>query len=642
MSMHALAPPERYREAALSALAPDPRETVSEWADQYMRLPSESAEPGRWRTSRFPFIREIMDCLSPLHPIREVVLMKPIQLAGTSAGICWMGHTIHRAPCNMLIVEPTVDLAKKLSKQRVDSMVELVPEVQARVKERKARDAGNTTFEKEYLGGRLVFTGANSGVGLRFMSAKNLMLDEVDAYPASVDDEGAPVDLAERRVATFPRHKIFKLSTPLKKETSVIEPEYLDSDQRKYFVPCPFCAHGQVLTWAGLKWPTGKPELVGYECEQCHQLIPEYKKPTMLEQGQWLSTLAVGDWAGLSSRKAGFWINILYQPYGMVQSWSYLAREWTDIAHTKNLEKMQAFVNTYWAETWEEKLGDKLDYKDLWNRREIYPAPVPQEVKVITAFADVQHDRIEAEARGWGPGKESWGLGLRVFLGSPADLTVDGPWAKLEQWFQQRFEHPVLGPLRIMLMGIDSGDGNYTKEVYDFVRPRQGHGIIATKGSNQPTAHLLAGRGKHKETGTLIYSIGTDAAKDSIYANLKLTEPGPGYFHWPQQSGAYDEEYFQQVCAEAKVSVKKLGRIVGTKYKKLRDRNEGLDLLVGNWFIVELTGVDLNQYTFDYREPQPNAQQRAQQADRGGWIRTREPGGGPRAGGRSGSRWMKR
>ena len=231
---------------------------------------------------------------------------------------------------------------------------------------------------------------------------------------------------------------------------------------------------------------------------------------------------------------------------------------------------------------------------------------------------------------------------MRVILGSPADKTAEGPWAALDRWLQQMFQHPTMGPLRIAMAGIDSGDGVYTKEVYDFVRPRQGRGVIATKGSNQPKAHLLAGRSKHKETGILLFSIGTDAAKDSIYANLQMKEPGPGFFHWPSQVIAYDEEYFQQVCAEVKVPVKSRGRIVGSRYMKLRDRNEGLDLLVGNWFIVELTGVDLNQYTFDYREPQPNAQQRAQQADRGGWIRTREPGAGSRAGGRSGSSWLKR
>jgi phage terminase large subunit GpA-like protein len=598
----ALASPSIYEDAARAAIRPDPRETISEWADKFMQLPSESAEPGRWRTSRFPFIKEIMDCLSPLNPIREVVFKKPVQVGGTSVGACWIGHTIHRAPASMLIVEPTVDFAKKLSRQRIAPMIDLIPELTQKVKDPRSRDSGNTMFEKEFMGGRIVLTGANSGTGLRFMAAKNLMLDEVDAYPASVDNEGSPVDIAEKRTATFSRYKIFKLSTPLVKSTSVIEEEYLDTDQRKFYVPCPFCDHGQTLTWEGLTWKQDKPETAAYLCEQCRQLIPEHKKTQMLSDGAWLAQVAPEDWARLSGQKAGFHLNILYQPYGMRYAWPYLAREWTKIAHSKNLLKMQQFVNLFWAEVWEEQLGEKLDYQELWNRREIYPAPVPKEIKIITAFVDTQDDRLEAEVRGFGPGKESWGLGFKVMIGSPADKTKEGPWAKLDEWMQQVFHHETLGPMRISMVGIDSG-GHFTKEVYDFVRPRQGRGVVATKGSSQPRAHLLAGRTRHKETGIYLYSIGTDAAKDSIIANLKLPHPGPGFFHWSSEIISYDEEYFQQVCSEVKIPVKSRGRVVGSRYMKLRDRNEALDLLVGNWFMVELTGVDLNQYTFDYRDP---------------------------------------
>lgn len=634
MLMPGLATPEKYRDAAHAALAPDPRETVSEWADQFMRLPSESAEPGRWRTSRFPFMREIMDCLSPLHPVREVIFMKAIQMSGTSAGVCWMGHTIHRAPCNMLVVEPTVEVAKKLSKQRVDAMIDLVEPVRGKVKERKMREAGNTILEKEYLGGRLVFTGANSAVGLRFMAAKNLMLDEVDAYPLDVDYEGAPVDLAERRVATFPRHKILKLSTPLRKETSVIEPEYLESDQRKYFVPCPFCDHGQPLLWSGLEWKQGQYEDAAYRCEQCHRLIPEYHKTQMLERGQWFSTLETTDQTRLSGTKAGFWLNILYQPYGMVQSWPYLAKECVEINHKKDLAKMQAFINTYLAETWEEDLGDRLQWKDLWNRREIYPAPVPTEVQVITAAVDVQGDRLEAEAKGWGPGKENWGLAFQVFLGSPSDLTADGPWAKLDQWLLQGFPHPTRGMLRIAIACLDSG-GHHTQEVYGFVRSRQGRGVLATKGSNQPGAHLLAGRHRQKEIGIWLYHIGTNAAKDTILSHLELTGSGPGVFHFPT-TPAYDEEYFQQLCAEVKIPVRNRGRVIGTRYMKIRDRNEALDLTVMNLLAVELSGVDLQQYQFDYHAAQPNAAVRAAQPST--WLRRR---GDLRAGAES-KRWIRR
>ena len=47
-------------------IRPDPDLTVSEWADRNRMLASRaSAEPGRYRTARTPYIREIMDRLSP-------------------------------------------------------------------------------------------------------------------------------------------------------------------------------------------------------------------------------------------------------------------------------------------------------------------------------------------------------------------------------------------------------------------------------------------------------------------------------------------------------------------------------------------------------------------------------------------------
>ena len=47
-------------------LRPDADLTVSEWADAHRMLGSRaSAEPGRYRTARTPYMREIMDALSP-------------------------------------------------------------------------------------------------------------------------------------------------------------------------------------------------------------------------------------------------------------------------------------------------------------------------------------------------------------------------------------------------------------------------------------------------------------------------------------------------------------------------------------------------------------------------------------------------
>ncbi len=83
------------------------------------------------------------------------------------------------------------------------------------VKSQCSRDFGNTVLPKEFPGGALVMTGANSAVGLRSMAVRYLFLDEIDACPDDVDGEGDPIILAYARTPTFAQRKVFIISTPL-------------------------------------------------------------------------------------------------------------------------------------------------------------------------------------------------------------------------------------------------------------------------------------------------------------------------------------------------------------------------------------------------------------------------------------------
>jgi hypothetical protein len=76
-------------------IKPDPLLTVSQWADRYRVLSQRaSSEPGRWRTERTPYLKEIMDCLSPSSPVQRVALMKGAQIGGTECGNCWIGYDL--------------------------------------------------------------------------------------------------------------------------------------------------------------------------------------------------------------------------------------------------------------------------------------------------------------------------------------------------------------------------------------------------------------------------------------------------------------------------------------------------------------------------------------------------------------------
>ena len=216
--------------------------TVSEWADRYRVLSTvNSSVPGRWRTDRAPYLREPMDALSEYSDTDRVVMWFGAQLGKTETGNNWVGYTVQVAPGPMLVVQSTEALAKEWSKGRLDPMISEIDFLTAQIGMAKSRDSKNTIQSKYYPGGVIYTVGANAPAGLRSKPIRYLFLDEVDSYPPSAGNEGDPITLAEARTQAFPNHKMLITSTCTIKGESRIEREYLASDQRRFWVPCPHC-----------------------------------------------------------------------------------------------------------------------------------------------------------------------------------------------------------------------------------------------------------------------------------------------------------------------------------------------------------------------------------------------------------------
>jgi phage terminase large subunit GpA-like protein len=289
----------------------------------------------------------------------------------------------------------------------------------------------------------------------------------------------------------------------------------------------------------------------------------------MLEKGRWIAKYP-------DRKTAGFHVNALYAPYGWVNSWAHLAEEWVRIIHKRDLRQQQTFTNTNLAETWEEH-AEKIDMGNLSAHREVYPAPCPDGVLVLTAAVDIQDDRIEAECVGWGLEEESWSIDYQRFYGSPAQPEV---WKLLDQWLLQSWTHTCGVAMKIVQAVVDTG-GHHTKEAYAFCKARQSRRIWAIKGSTQQ-GFPLVGRPSANNLGAVpLFTVGTDTAKDTLFPRFKLDTFGPGYCHFPT-SETYDDEYFAQLTSEERRTKYDRGVAQGNYYKKVRARNEALDLKVYN------------------------------------------------------------
>ena len=561
----------RIENAAFAGLRPDEILTVSEWADAHRILTSiTSGEPGKWRTSRTPYLKEIMDRLSITDPFERVVVMKGAQIGATECGNNWLGYCIHHSPGPMLAVQPTVDMAKRWSKGRLAPLIESTPALRDLVSDPRARDSGNTVQSKEFPGGIVVITGANSAVGLRSIPVQRLFLDEIDAYPGDVDGEGDPVDLAFKRTSNFKaRRKILLISTPTVKESSRIERAFLESDQRRFWVPCLYCKTFQTLEWKSVSWPEGEPQEAGYCCIECGAIIENFHKETMLAQGEWRPS-AEGD-----GRTAGYHLSSLYSPHGWV-SWGDIAEEFLKVKHDP--PRLKVWVNTQLGQTWEER-GQQVDAGSLASRTEDWGDLVPAEVRVLTAGVDVQDDRLEVEVVGWGFGMEAWSIAYHVIQSDPLDQQT---WRDLDDILRRMWPRIKGAPMKISATCVDSGFR--TQAVYDYTRVRRRWRCYAVKGmvGRRPIWDKKVRRSGKSKSRATFFLVGTDTAKDAIAGYLKVSTPGPGYWHFPEKRSQQIPDYFEQLAAEQRMRVKDRRGHKRWEWRKFSDsrRNEALDCRV--------------------------------------------------------------
>lgn len=566
---------------------------MSQWADRNRKLSRESsAEPGRWKTDRAPYQREIMDAVND-PSIEEITFMKSSQVGATEIINNTIGFFIDQDPSPILLVLPTKEIAEAWSKDRFAPMLRDSHHLRGKVSDVKSRDRNNTLLHKTFPGGHITIGGANSPSGLASRPVRNVLFDEVDRFPSSAGTEGDPIELGKKRSTTFWNHKHIYVSTPTVDGASRIQKSWDKSDQRRFWVQCPACGKKHLLEWKNIQWDKGENgehliDTTVHLCPHCGKAETDADLPDMLKNGEWIK--------GRPEVRghAGFHINELYSP------WVKFSKTVSDFLKMKNdPEQLMVWINTSMGDVWREGKAITSSVEDMLMKRENYgPDPTTGEVIVpfggvaITVGVDVQDDRLEVETIAWGMNHENWSLEYQVFNGETSGPEV---WKALDTHLRKTYRHESGVLLRIMGCGIDTG-GHNTTTVYDFCKPRFGRGVFALKGRGGQGVPVVSKPSKNNAGGVNLYHIGTDTAKDSISSFLGQTEHGPGYCHFPFN---YGDDYFKMLLAEWPVIRK------GVRSWQLRKpglRNESLDCRVYAFAALKILGFDLNETVVRFME----------------------------------------
>lgn len=598
-----------------------PHQLISEYVEERRVLPSSSPFPGRWSNKRTPYLTELMDNMSIRSDVEQQAIMKGAQVGLTAAAenIClyWMDLV----PTKVMYMSATQELLKKWMLTRLDPAIDSVgmrQKIYSTSREGIKRRSGDTIFSKEFVGGALTLSSANSAASMRSDSVRILIRDEVDGAPGQLQTgEGSWIDVSFARTRAYGnRKKIMDFSTPGTDETSIIKKRFERGDKRYFFVQCPYCKRHMTLTFGseqathGMRGESKAGELVDvyYLCEHCREPIRDHQKQALLESGHWEPSTRAQE-----KNFRSYHISSLYSPAGMM-SFFDIWREYLKSIDDP-IDGPRVFQTLTLGEPYKEQ-GQRPEVSDVIELRNTsyHSGEVPDGVLFLTCGIDVQRGssskdqskrdanpaRLELEICGHGSGFRSWSILYRRFEGAVNDTTA-GAWAALAEFVAaggfEFYRRSDGRPFPVQLTLVDSGDGELTSVVYDFCTtwdntyPSKGYQWIrkaktmaASLEYDDVMDALNARKYKRSSVGTsqiVLFTISTNYYKNHTYRNLNATKRRLGTEDEWKNAGAtqfprdYTDEYFKMLTAESK-------KIDGSFTCAAGVRNEALDCRVLN------------------------------------------------------------
>lgn len=568
---------------------------VSEWADNNRYIFTGTAKPGKFNSSIFPAMREPMDMMG--HPLAEELRMIKSSQDGYSEAVNnYWGRQIHINPGSGMMMLPTLGMGERYSKKRLAPMFRETP-VLASIINDKSRNGNNTILEKHYAGGSLTLVGANSPASLSSDPVRDVVIDEEDRTAQSAGEEGDPEALIKKRQKTFrTTRKLIAGGTPTVDGKSKTQRNHLKGDQRLYQVECPHCHDHIDLIWEEMQSNPKEDNYAEYKCQKCKSWIKHHSKFKMIKDklaggtAYWLptarstgkeefETLTDQDRSELYNYndERGYFVPkrrmilsyATWSAYSPVVTWQEICDEYNMALGDPDL--LQTFYNTMIGRAYKYKAHD-MDAEQLFKDAQLdASSPIPKSVRCLTAGVDTQNDRFEIQIVGWSQGEEAYILDHVTIEGDPESNTVRKD--LYEKIKTLRYERDDGRALKISSTFIDMG-GSRTDSVYQLARGRTNERIFACKGLSTAGNPIFSGFSKLKNQQIKLARVGTDTAKELIYAKLAGSEDTTP-FHI---SNKLPLSFFEGLISEDR-EVKANGQIKFTKPSS-KTRNEPLDCLV--------------------------------------------------------------
>ncbi len=319
-----------------------------QWGEKWVKIDSrESIDfQGSWDSGLTPYVRFIMEFVTgefgpsvEFHPDTpadavwdEFILMKSSQLGFTLALLIVLAFWIAEVKQNALYAIDSIEEARKISKTRLQPLLESTEPTAAALEEAEDEQSNLTIF---LLALTVYLLGAHGKGAFRNKSVGLAILDELDAYPLpDADGDSHAIDNARARLKAVGGGKLITNSSPETEQHKTAQEEETGTRHR-YFVLCPHCQHRQELTWENVRFSHCK-DLAGaydlnrvlaetyYECELCHKAISEDQKPAMIAAGIWRQTNPKPKPGKISAQ-----ISDLYSPFKKA-SWGRLSVEFIE------------------------------------------------------------------------------------------------------------------------------------------------------------------------------------------------------------------------------------------------------------------------------------------------------------------------